>query len=284
MCKECGVEKELVSENFALIRKYFSRTCRTCFNAGLTERRRNDGKKKCEVCGEVIPLRNGNRYCGKICHDEIRRLRRNQCEWIDKLEHNVSNNGIAVNSEPTLHSKSKKVRGINRKKELLALLGGRCKTCGYIGELPSMCFHHLRDKLFTLDQRNLYQKPMDVILLELAKCELMCYNCHAEHHETERIKKRHSGGRVRLVTGRQNKKKLIDKSGGCCEKCGYTTSFTQSLTFHHIDASTKLFELNIVKLDSFPDPNDPLMISEWEKCQLLCANCHISMNVTETRC
>lgn len=66
------------------------------------------------------------------------------------------------------------------KAKLVALAGGKCLDCG--GVFPSVCydFHH-RDrstKLFELSGMHLVTNAEPELLEELAKCDLLCSNCH----------------------------------------------------------------------------------------------------------
>lgn len=61
------------------------------------------------------------------------------------------------------------------------------------------------------------------------------------------------------------KEKYIDLLGGQCAKCGAT----ESLSFDHIDPSTK--EFNIGHLLNHSEKK---ILKELKKCQLLCFNCH----------
>jgi len=67
-----------------------------------------------------------------------------------------------------------------KKRELVAAKGGRCEACGYDRCLAALTFHH-RDpavKSFTISAN--LGLPMDVLEEEVAKCTLLCLNCHAE--------------------------------------------------------------------------------------------------------
>jgi hypothetical protein len=65
------------------------------------------------------------------------------------------------------------------------------------------------------------------------------------------------------------KKKLVGFKGGMCQICGYSRCLV-ALDFHHIDESTKEFELSQRGLTRSWEK----IISEAEKCLLVCANCH----------
>lgn len=72
-----------------------------------------------------------------------------------------------------------------RRKKLRALalnqLGGKCFKCGYNRCEAALHFHHLRDKKFGISQKGL-TRSWTAIEKELAKCVLLCANCHAEEH------------------------------------------------------------------------------------------------------
>ncbi len=68
----------------------------------------------------------------------------------------------------------------------------------------------------------------------------------------------------------KRKEKLVKMLGGCCKRCGYKKSLA-ALSFHHIDPSTKVFDLshNGNLLHSWEE-----VVKEALKCELLCLNCH----------
>ena len=91
---------------------------------------------------------------------------------------------------------------------------------------------------------------------------------------TERVRKWrqiHPGMDAKDVYNRRKlrRKALIENRGGKCIRCGYNRCLS-ALEFHHIDPSTKLFELVQRHMTK---PWD-LLIVEAQKCELLCANCH----------
>ncbi len=68
----------------------------------------------------------------------------------------------------------------------------------------------------------------------------------------------------------QLRRELYLKSGGKCSKCGYYQC-ERALTFHHRNHEEKSFGLSLNQLWS---KDRDSIFKEWEKCELLCMNCH----------
>lgn len=81
-------------------------------------------------------------------------------------------------------------RGWLRKQHLIEVKGGGCEKCGYNKCSRCLSFHHRdpRKKKFNLDLRNIGNFSWDVVLDEFEKCDLLCMNCHGEHHDSETSK------------------------------------------------------------------------------------------------
>ena len=81
-------------------------------------------------------------------------------------------------------AKQANTRGLKRKLLMIEQSGGACIVCVYNKNLSALHFHHVKPglKLFTFNQRNLAGKPMKKLHKEFLKCELLCANCHSEHH------------------------------------------------------------------------------------------------------
>ena len=68
---------------------------------------------------------------------------------------------------------------------------------------------------------------------------------------------------------RQVKAMLVAESGGACCLCGFDR-YAGALQFHHVDPSTKRFQLGGRGLTR----SLKILRQEAKKCVLLCANCH----------
>ena len=72
----------------------------------------------------------------------------------------------------------------------------KCVKCGYDKNFSALDFHHTKRKKFAIAReiRNLSKKNftdgrVDMILTEIiAKCEILCANCHREHHNKHIMK------------------------------------------------------------------------------------------------
>lgn len=79
-----------------------------------------------------------------------------------------------------------KVRRYRQKKRAVELLGGKCRHCGWAGNIAGFEFHHLdgNEKEITIGM--VANKSWAVITRELKKCILLCATCHRiEHSDNE---------------------------------------------------------------------------------------------------
>ena len=59
-----------------------------------------------------------------------------------------------------------------------------CKVCGYNRCAQALDFHHLGDKEEAISLMIQKCRPLEKIVAEMAKCEVLCANCHRELHAT----------------------------------------------------------------------------------------------------
>lgn len=166
-------------------------------------------------------------------------------------------------------SESKKTTKL-RSDKLLELSGGKCLYCGYNKCKRALTYHHInpKTKSFALDATGISSHSWEKVLEEREKCLLLCQNCHAILHENER-KLKVSNTKQRAA---ESKSRLIDEFDSKCGKCGFTYDGLQAFTFHHIDKTTKSFQISGNLLKPFEE-----LLNEVKKCELLCFNCHMEV-------
>jgi 5-methylcytosine-specific restriction endonuclease McrA len=75
------------------------------------------------------------------------------------------------------------------KEFIVSIMGGCCSVCGYKNYIGALDFHHKDPKEKEFEFRKLgftnFKRPENRKILddELAKCVLLCKNCHREEHE-----------------------------------------------------------------------------------------------------
>jgi 5-methylcytosine-specific restriction endonuclease McrA len=76
---------------------------------------------------------------------------------------------------------------------------------------------------------------------------------------------------------KDRKKKLIEYKGGKCISCGYSKCL-RALSFHHRNPKDKSFPLDVRFIAS---KKWEVLVAESDKCDLLCANCHMEKHEDE---
>lgn len=73
-------------------------------------------------------------------------------------------------------------RRTETKRRAVEYLGGACKYCGYSKCLAALTFNHRDSTKKDFNIGRVGTKPWKVVVLELDKCDLVCFNCHTEFH------------------------------------------------------------------------------------------------------
>lgn len=76
------------------------------------------------------------------------------------------------------------------------------------------------------------------------------------------------------------KSKAREYAGGCCQLCGYDKC-GRALHFHHIDPTTKLFDVMGCKSGRKVVRSWEVVKNEIDKCILVCMNCHMEAHNQE---
>ena len=97
-----------------------------------------------------------------------------------------------------------------------------------------------------------------------------CSNECKQKSHYENLKERSNSYHSQYIRSIRRKMKLIEMRGGCCERCGYDRNLA-AFDFHHKDGTIKESKLDIRILSN---RTWKFIMSEFEKCEVLCANCH----------
>lgn len=291
-CLQCGIEIDKYSSFIKNNKKYYKKEIRKyCSSSCSSSAKIRKYKNKCLNCDIIfeskVKLRN---FCSHKCSGKYI-FSKKILEYIPihkkyPKKTKTKNkcilcgiNNIKIKFCKSCFDKKEKERGSCRykikkhkakilKQKIINDFGGCCQNCGYNKCQRALTFHHInsKDKKFTIDISNLIKKKESQIIEESKKCQLLCQNCHAIHHEKERIL--NNKNKIKY----NNKKILIYIFNNKCEKCSFTNEHTQAMTFHHKDKNTKLFELNSKNINKKQWEE---ILKEASKCSLLCFNCHM---------
>ncbi|WP_254521833.1 homing endonuclease associated repeat-containing protein [Natrinema caseinilyticum] len=135
----------------------------------------------------------------------------------------------------------------------------RNRGCSQCGTNIAACldFHHVDEstKKMAVGRMVTFGYGKDALRDEIAKCEVLCANCHRKHHSTPPDQERR-----RWVFER--------KRAAGCQRC--EEADPACLDFHHVDEKK---EATVAKLLSNDRPKARIR-TEIELCRVLCANCH----------
>lgn len=101
----------------------------------------------------------------------------------------------------------------------------------------------------------------------MATSRKYCFECSPSYEKNNNKDRSSSITSIRRAV----KRKLVKLKGGCCEICGYDKCIA-ALEFHHSDPSEKELELSASL--NFSEKDIKNLISEVDKCILVCSNCH----------
>jgi hypothetical protein len=247
-------------------------------------------EKVCLFCNKSFKIKNARLFCSTICrtkHNLYIKNKQNTNHYI-KSCYTCSNNFLGSSrilycSEECRIPKKERLQRERQsiKKQLMEYKGSICMHCKKIYDLSVMCFHHLRDKKFTLDTTKLLKYDRETLLKEADKCELLCHNCHAIVHEKQ------SNDNVQTLSlGEQNKRDkrynkkrtFLELLGNKCVYCGWKSEFISTLSFDHI--GIKNFQLTSTGVRGKTEQE---ILYELAQCQIACINCHILKNSWENR-
>lgn len=156
-CKSVIMPKVGERAGAARGRKFCSSSCAAIINNAKYPRRFPEGN--CAQCG--MPTITSLKWCSEKCRNAAR------AEHRKKFPPDPSRHVIRWRR--------------NLKERAVMLLGGKCCICGYSRCVNSLDFHHVYPaaKEFQISGSI---RSWERVLKELAKCVLLCKNCHGEVH------------------------------------------------------------------------------------------------------
>lgn len=91
-----------------------------------------------------------------------------------------------------------------------------CKVCGYNKHPAALHFHHREpeNKSFSLSYGVFLVHNHEEILKEIEKCDVLCANCHAEHHYSD-ILAENPNKKIEKRPNSNRKKPTIDRCPNC---------------------------------------------------------------------
>lgn len=123
--------------------------------------------KTCTKCKQTKPL---DKFYYASKNVDGRQSWCKQCSTEGRLAYYAAN--------PTIEAQKKQVAQKKRRNWYTELKQGKpCVHCGGVFHPAAMHWHHLGDKVATVSSLNTHSRR--TVLAEIAKCELVCANCHA---------------------------------------------------------------------------------------------------------
>ena len=206
----------------------------------------NAPTKLCKICGQR-PVRIENR--------KGRKYQKTDCN-------NCHNKNARKRNPQTYYRINKKTKHKckERNKQWLKtfLQDKNCTECGE-SDKAVLEFHHLdpATKSFCI-ANGISHYSLTRLQQEVAKCGVICSNCHLRKHATN------SKGRNWI-----KKQKVLDSIGiHHCDHC--LNSDIRVLVFHHVKPANKIFSIS----KGWSTLDIDALVTEARKCQVLCQNCH----------
>lgn len=161
----------------------YQKNRRVVYRAGKATQARD-----CPICNKnhISPG-----YCGSYCSDcfRIRETRRKE-DWRKRNPEinraNLKRYKTSLKGQRFL-KEWKKASARKKKEILVSETGGKCQICGYNKNLAALSFHHIdpttkESKNFEIARMLRHHRTLEALRTEIAKCLLLCENCHREQH------------------------------------------------------------------------------------------------------
>ncbi len=160
------------------------------------------------------------------------------------------------------------------------LKSGPCIDCGKLFAPECMDFDHLDGyKRECIEFNELRGAAKSKILAEIAKCELVCSNCHRIRTHLRIFIKNNYILSINIENSRRKSSQIAKKKfynlinsfrTAPCQDCNKCYPFV-CMDFDHIDSTTKKYNVT-----SMLHCEEKDILKEIAKCELVCSNCHRS--------
>ena len=127
--------------------------------------------KRCTKCGALLPLdqfhRNRSRKDGRQSLCKPCNIERNKRWYRENPDARAAR----------MDEQARRLRELRHRQVWEYLCEHPCVDCGEDDPIV-LEFDHLRDKIANISKMATMKRPWSVILAEIAKCEVVCANCH----------------------------------------------------------------------------------------------------------
>ncbi len=160
---------------------------------------------------------------------------------------------VQWNTKRTLRRRARLRSWVSEQKE-----SEGCQVCGETN-CSVLDFHHLdpSEKTMAITEMVTYGYGRERLSNEMAKCVVLCANCHRKEHGNRQDTNKSLRGRSHRYKHRQG-----------CSKCDEHDPC--ALVFHHTTGQKRMTVAQMIS-DGYPKNE---ILEEIEKCVLLCSNCH----------
>lgn len=146
-----------------------------------------------------------------------------------------------------------------KRKFIISLKNKPCLDCNKIFDAYAMDFDHRNPSEKSFEISTAYHIEENILNKEIAKCDLVCANCHRVREFNRRNKQISSYSKF-----------IYHYKDKPCTDCKQTF-LPCVMDFDH-NGNEKLFDIS--KPKSTKKSFQPTIIAEINKCEIVCANCH----------
>lgn len=192
--------------------------------------------------------------------------RKSACKLCRRQEQKI----YALNNKAAVRTTEKKKQIRNRNFIYNSKLNKRCIDCDIIYDPSVLHFDHITNNKTMGISKMITNSSIKRIQEEMNKCEIVCSNCHRERTHNRSV---HQNVNKKSKTPTRDKLFLIVnkiKESSSCMDCDQSYHSYQ-MDFDHRDQTLKINGITdmIVSQQSIE-----IIMSEIDKCDLICANCH----------